>query len=134
MRGAAVGGLLHLRIDANPVPASRPRLSRWGSGVFYTANYSKFYAEAQKQLGQVKGEVHDGPMAVALRFLLLKPRTSKLWTPRADIDNLSKGPLDAITKTENVWRDDSQITDLLVTKRWALPDEPVGVDIYYAFL
>lgn len=125
---------MHVRIDANPVPASRPRLSRYGGGVFYTKGYADFYSECQRQLRDLKTEAADGPIVVALRFLMEKPRTSKLWTPRADVDNLAKGPLDAVTKVERIWKDDKQITDLFVRKRWAVPGEPCGVDIHYTIM
>lgn len=130
IRGALVGALLHVFIDAEPKPASRPRVSRWG-GVFYAKGYETFYAECQKQLATVKAEMLDGSIVVAMEFVCPRAKTSKLERPKGDVDNYAKGPLDAMTKVEKFWRDDSQVETLVVTKRFPTPGEKPGVHIHY---
>lgn len=130
MRGALTGALLTVFIDAEPKPASRPRVSKWG-GVFYTKSYATFYADCQAQLAVVKTEMIEDGIAVAMEFVCPRAKTSKLPRPKGDVDNYAKGPLDAMTKVEKFWRDDAQIETLVVTKRFARPDEKPGVHIHY---
>lgn len=134
VRGVAVGGLLHAYIDAEPAPASRPKVNTYTRGVYYTGSYARFYAECQRQLSAMKADVLDGRLFCGLEFVITRPKTSKLTLPRPDCDNLAKGPLDAITKAEKIWRDDSQISPLLVEKRFAEPGEKPGVNIHYGRL
>jgi Holliday junction resolvase RusA-like endonuclease len=78
----------------------------------------------------------DGPVAVALLFLLPRPgrlRWKKRVMPRAphaskpDIENLAKAVLDALTCI--LWRDDAQVCQLKIEKHYAAAGEPVGVHI-----
>lgn len=131
VRGAAIGGLLHVFLFTNPAPASRPRVSRYG-GVFYGETYSTFYADCQRQLAVMKAQIRaTGSFDVLLEFIITKPKTGKMSLPRGDVDNFAKGPMDAITKAEKIWKDDSQVEMLVVTKRYAQPNEAPGVNIYW---
>lgn len=133
LRGAAGGALLHVFIAAEPAPASRPRFSKWG-GIYYSKSYEEFYAACQTQLAQMKTEIAPGRFIVALEFVCTKARTSKLTTPKGDVDNYAKGPMDAVTKAEKIWKDDSAVTELVVSKRFAAKGEAPGVNIHYAVL
>jgi Holliday junction resolvase RusA-like endonuclease len=130
IRGALTGALLHVFIDAEPKPASRPRISRFG-GVYYAKGYEQFYAECQRQLATAKAEMLDNGIVVAMEFVIPRAKTSKLTRPKGDVDNYVKGPLDAMTKVEKFWRDDSQVETLVVTKRFPAPGEQPGVHIHY---
>lgn len=131
VRGAAVGGLLHVFLATDPAPASRPRLSHFG-GVHYGETYSTFYADCQRQLAFMKADVKvTGVFDVLLEFIVTKPKTGKMLLPRGDVDNFAKGPMDAITKAEKIWKDDSQVSFMAVTKRYAAPGESPGVNIYW---
>lgn len=72
-----------------------------------------------------------GNISVTIEFVCTKAKTSKLLTPRYDIDNLVKLPLDIMTKAGNFWRDDVQINHLTATKRFAAPNEAAGTTITY---
>lgn len=130
LRGAVAGALLHVFVDVEPKPASRPRVSRWG-GVYYAKGYETFYAECQRQLVAAKADSVECGLAVALEFICPRAKTSKLLRPKGDVDNFAKGPLDAMTKVEKFWRDDSQVELLLVSKRFAEPGEKPGINIHY---
>jgi Holliday junction resolvase RusA-like endonuclease len=42
---------------------------------------------------------------------------------KPDVDNLAKLILDQVTRSGNVWRDDSQVVSLTVHKFWAVGTE-----------
>jgi Holliday junction resolvase RusA-like endonuclease len=46
---------------------------------------------------------------------------------KPDADNLAKLVLDRITRGGRIWRDDSQVARLTVTKYWAITDARIGV-------
>ena len=54
-----------------------------------------------------------------------KPRTGKLPSPKGDIDNMAKGPLDAANG--KLWVDDSQIVELSCSKEYV----PYGTPGYF---
>lgn len=75
----------------------------------------------------------DGGVSCHLVFVMRRPlSTPKRFTPPAvkkpDADKLARGALDALTSA-GVWRDDSQVVDLHVTKRLAEIGETPGCHI-----
>lgn len=114
--------LASLVFPFEPVPASRPRVTRWGS--YYNKTYTTWREHAQQHLkpGDLELEKDDALLVVILA-VATKAKTSKLKFPRADVDNYAKGPMDAITKATGWWHDDKQVTTLLSAKRFALPTE-----------
>ena len=96
-----------------PVPASRPRVSKWGT--YYGKNYTKFRKEAKAALDAMHlGPPATGELSVHLDFFCKKPKTTKRNTPRGDVDNYMKGILDAANGI--LWNDDDQITKCSGTK------------------
>lgn len=68
----------------------------------------------------------DGPLAVTMTFALPRPKshpkTRTTWpVARPDIDKLVRAVADSCTHT--IWRDDSQVVQLVTTKCWA------GIDV-----
>lgn len=101
-----------------PVPASRPRVSKWG--VYYAKPYREWQAAAKKLAADF--EKHPAgtiPLFVIVESVIQKARTSKLTMPTPDVDNLAKGPLDVITQADVSWDDDKSISALLTIKRFA---------------
>lgn len=113
-------------IPIKPVPASRPRLSRFG--VYYAKNYTDWRNEARKHVAAIE-KIYMGALVVVVEITALKPRTSKKLWPKGDVDNLTKGPLDVLTENKGVWKDDDQIVGLWVTKRFTLEDSEVGMAV-----
>ena len=107
--------VIELDIPIDPVPASRPRVSRWGT--YYGKKYTTFRKDVEKFLKGVALKVLAGPLFVVIEIHCRKPRTSKLDYPKPDVDNYAKGVLDALNK--KAWNDDSQIVGLVVTKEWS---------------
>ena len=120
---------LELSILLNPVPASRPRVTRWGA--YYGKRYSTWKKEAPLHLPSDKdpyfGKSH---VAVCLEFVVAKPKTTKRTNPNGDIDNYTKAALDAITSCGAVWDDDMQVTVNVAEKRFASRGETPGTYIY----
>jgi Holliday junction resolvase RusA-like endonuclease len=53
----------------------------------------------------------------------VKPSAPVCHVSKPDADNLAKLVLDQITRSECVWRDDSQVVSLTVHKSWAVANE-----------
>ena len=83
--------------------------------------------------GQPRAQLGDGPVHVELTFVMPRPAsTPKRRTPpavkRPDIDKLTRAVLDAVSSA-GVWKDDSQVTALVVHKRLAELTETPGCHI-----
>lgn len=98
------------------VTSSNPNLNQWRDLIA---------SEAQGQFPAP----HLGPVHLQALFSLPKPRSypKKLVpaTKRPDLDKLVRAICDALTAI--AWLDDSQVTQIHATKRYAEPDEPPGV-------
>ena len=109
-----------------PVPASRPKVGRWGT--YYGKNYAAWKNKADQLLREqavsnIVNEPVTGPLIVLVEQVCKKPRTTKRHWPVGDVDNHAKGPLDAVTRSSLGWIDDDQIIALMVIKRFAEQDE-----------
>lgn len=113
------------RFDINPVAASRPRVTRDGH-TYYAGPYKEFRKEMDQILEERFGDFdpQTAPLSVEINCYITKPKTTKLWTPRADVDNYAKAILDSFNG--KLWEDDRQITDLRVTKAWTESHEHLG--------
>ena len=106
--------VLHLPIA--PVPASRPRVSKWGT--YYGKTYSAFRKEAAKVIdAELENDPLEGGLEVSLWFFCKKPKTTRREEPRGDVDNYIKAILASCNG--KVWVDDDQILRLNAQKRWA---------------
>lgn len=106
-------------ISGPPVPASRPRVTRWGT--YYSKTYTKWMKAAVAEV-VVASAALTGALSVTVYAICERARTSKLQFPKGDCDNYAKGPLDVLTKKQ-YWGDDKQITHLVVRKRFAADGE-----------
>lgn len=114
---------LHVCIPLQPVPASRPRVTRWGT--YYAKTYTEWRKAAARLIEKADAPL-SGELEVHLLCIFRKPKTSKLAAPAPDVDNLAKAALDAVTSYGGHWHDDKQITRLTVEKRWATDTEEPG--------
>lgn len=122
-------GVIEFMLDVPPVPASRPRVSKWGT--YYGKKYQQFMNDASNELVTYKGLKVEGPVVVFLEHVCAKPKTTKRDYPVGDVDNYAKGPLDVMTKTEKFWKDDDQVVLLTTGKRFVDPGEEPQVRIYW---
>lgn len=129
--------MLSLHIGGQPVPASRPRVGRWGT--YYSKTYSRWLRESWQYVEGWEGLPSDRPIIVMVDAVFKKPKTSKLDFPHPDTDNLVKGPMDQINKlpaatSKGVWEDDKQVVLLVGAKRWAEDGEEPGFHVYFTEL
>src|SRR5574343_1757915 len=117
-----------IRYYGRPVPAARPRVSKFGA--FYPKSYTDYKNAARQQMPEY-GEPLAEPLFVHVRVVMVKPKTSKLTIPTGDVDNLAKSILDSITDCKVVWEDDKHVQELTVTKEFGHPDdEGFHVSVY----
>ena len=112
--------MIYLNIPVNPVPASRPRVTRWG--CYYGKRHSACRAELCSLLDTMRDNeslpsILCGRLTLWVLFSVKKPKTTKLDLPRGDIDNYIKLLLDACN--ERLWKDDVQVEVISARKEWA---------------
>lgn len=113
-------------IPLQPVAASRAKVSRYGT--YYPAKHNAYRSEC---IAFLKSLVVPPPwpllkperLTVRLDYHMRKAKTSRLSTPREDIDNLIKLTLDCITSSERFWKDDTQVDVVLARKIFISPGE-----------
>lgn len=126
------GFLVEFVIPGPPVGKGRPKFARRGKFVTaYTPDKTASYenlvkmSAAEAMNGQ---ELIDGPVQVSVWLWVTPPASWSLKkqrdalghlifpTTKPDIDNVIKGIFDAMN--EIVWKDDKQVIDLAVFKRY----------------
>lgn len=114
-------------INCEPVPASRPRVT--GNGMtFYPKRHMEYQNFLKNVLQDAPALDHDGPVLVRLLFVMPPYKTSNAPVHRSDVDNLSKLPLDCMTKClvgdkPKFWKDDAYVVVLEASKRFAREGE-----------
>lgn len=106
---------LSLSLWLPPVPASRPRVTRWGT--YYTKTYKTWMTLAEAVIPSRGLPPLEGPLEVSVRFDCYRPKATKLDIPKGDIDNYLKSILDVLTK-RGYWLDDKQIVAVTATKQF----------------
>lgn len=112
-------GAVSLLIPVTPQPTPRPRVSKFGA--YYPANYKVYVKALDAAIPQAESTA-KGELLVHLECVCERIKKSKFTTPAGDVDNLSKGVLDMLTK-KGFYEDDRQITTMVVNKRFAEVDE-----------
>ena len=136
---------IRLFVSGTPKGQPRPRaFARNGMVRMYDPGTAEGWksqiAEAFRDELTLTDEVIMEPVAVSLSFRMPRPkkhfRTGKhshelrpdapvLYAKTPDADNLAKAVLDALTVL-GLWKDDAQVVDLHVTKRWVDLGQPSG--------
>jgi len=117
-------------IPVAPVPASRPRISKYGN--YYPKTYTEFRKYLYKELKKYQGKydaVKKAEFKVTLEIICKKPKKPSNPYPRGDVDNYAKGYLDGITYAGLFWDDDIQVTQLNISKRYQNEGEEYGANI-----
>ena len=90
--------MIYLKLLVDPVPASRPRFVQRGryTSTYYAGRYKDFLqvsgpaalAQALEDAGSLDMSIPiDEEVRVSIVFFVKKPKTSKLSTPKGDVDN-----------------------------------------------
>jgi|TARA_B110000093_G_scaffold28792_1_gene28631 Holliday junction resolvase RusA-like endonuclease len=115
----------YLYIPIPPVPASRPKVAKFG--VYYGKRhkeYMKSFAAFLKVMPpQWTYLPEDKRLFIIIEFACKRLKCPSKVLPRYDIDNLMKLPLDCMTSSDMFWKDDCQIEALVARKRYAEPNE-----------
>jgi len=127
------------------LPCVPPTTTAQQKGAFVAGGKVRFFTK--KKVAQAQGSIiallqhfmpdtpYEGPLRVSIcwdfPFRKSESKARRKLAPlhipsRPDVDNLAKGMLDAMT-TLAFWRDDSQIADLRLIKRW---NEPSGIRVF----
>lgn len=114
--------MLKITLSGNPVPAARPKVSRFGT--YYPKTYRQFRTAMDLLLRTMfkKREPMAGPLEVSIGVYVKRPKTSKLLYPMGDCDNYAKSYLDSLNG--HAWHDDRQVIKLSIFKEFA----PDGTD------
>ena len=113
--------------DVVPVPASRPRVSKWGT--YYGKTYKAFRKAMAEALADWNAKPLQGPLRVVIKFSCKKPKKlTKSW-PRGDVDNYVKALFDSFNGV--VWVDDDQVLQVQAEKIYVHDCDPrIDVWIY----
>ena len=136
-----------MKIDffVSGVPKAQPRVKafvRGGHAGVYTPDSAESWKQAVRQeaVANAPESLMTGPIRVELDFFLPRPKAhldkhgvpkakSPVWhCKKPDLDNLIKAVTDAITDTQRVWLDDSQIYEITATKTYAM--NAVGCSVF----
>jgi crossover junction endodeoxyribonuclease RusA len=119
------------------IPKAQPRVKafvRGGHAGVYTPDSAEIWKqEVRRQaVANAPESLVSGVVRIQLDFFLPRPKAhlTKHGTPKPkspvwhckkpDLDNLIKAVTDAITDTQRIWLDDSQICEITATKTYAL--------------
>ena len=119
------------------VPKAQPRVKafvRGGHAGVYTPDSAESWKHAVRRetVANAPDSLVAHPVRVSMDFFLPRHKAhhkrdgsvkanSPVWhCKKPDLDNLIKAVVDAITDTQRVWLDDSQICQISATKSYAL--------------
>ena len=128
---------MHLDFFVAGIPKAQPRVKafvRGGHAGVYTPDSAESWKQAVRSNAAVIApeSILTGPIRVELDFFLPRPKAhldrhgalkpkSPVWhCKKPDLDNLIKSVTDAITDTQRIWLDDSQICEITATKTYAI--------------
>ena len=128
---------MKLHFFVSGVPKAQPRVKafvRGGHAGVYTPDSAESWKQAVRQqaIANAPESLMAHPVRVELDFFLPRPKAhhkrdgsvkpnSPVWhCKKPDLDNLIKAVTDAITDTERIWLDDSQICEITATKTYAI--------------
>lgn len=116
---------MNVKFNIIPVPASRPRVTRWST--YYGKKYTNFKEEMFSLTSDIVFTPLEGNIFAQLQFNVPIPKS---WTKKkkeakngaycdnhADIDNYCKAILDSLNGV--YYEDDKQIVMLQATMLWA---------------
>jgi Holliday junction resolvase RusA-like endonuclease len=131
-----------ITVLGKPIPQPRPRITRKGPPRAYVPSdhavhaYRAAIAEEARDVGC---DLTDKPVSVEIRVFFKRPKShfsrgllkeSSPLVPAADVDNLAKAILDALTGV--AYEDDKLVTRLVVEKFYTVSSEHTEVVVEHA--
>ena len=104
-----------IHLELKPVPASRPRIPRYGK-PYFPKTYRKWRDDAHKLVVDSALSIAV-PVAVTVLFAVPRAKASKLIVPWGDGDNFEKGLYDLLVR-KGYLEDDKWITTGTWRKRF----------------
>ena len=111
--------------DINPVPAARPRVSRWST--YYPKKYTQFKKDMEALTGELDTTPCENLVCVSLEFMIKIPQS---WSKKkrlagentycnnnSDIDNYIKAILDSLNGVYFI--DDRQVVEVFAIKKYS---------------
>lgn len=124
-----------VKIQVNGMPGPQGSKRHVGNGrMIESSKKVAPWREAVKEAAlQATGGVAlrlDGPLAVAMRFRLPRPKKPKAPRPdrMPDLSKLVRSTEDALTDA-GIWADDARVVELRTSKHYVEPGEPCGADV-----
>ena len=113
------------QFDINPVPAARPRVSRWST--YYPKKYTQFKKDMEALTGELDTTPCENLVCVSLQFMIKIPKS---WSKKkrlagentycnnnSDIDNYIKAILDSLNGVYFI--DDRQVVEVFAIKKYS---------------
>ena len=118
------GEVIQFFIAGIPRPTQTGSTIRVGKRSFPTYRNTEWAGYCRLAAAQMREKILEGPVVLELTFFLPRPKKPKCEVPitRPDLDNLQKKLLDGFNGI--LWRDDSQVVESHVKKRYADQDGP----------
>ena len=111
--------------EINPVPAARPRVSRFST--YYPKKYTRFKKEMEALTGELDTTPCENLVVVSLRFKIKIPqswskkkrleRENTYCNNNSDIDNYVKAMLDSLNGVYFI--DDRQVVEIFASKKYS---------------
>jgi Holliday junction resolvase RusA-like endonuclease len=100
--------MLRLKIPLNPVPASRPKVPRYGK-VYYGKRYTQWRKDATVLVSEASS-TRDSLLSATVVFAVERSKTGLLTSPVGDGDNYEKAVYDLL-QAKKYMMDDRQIVE-----------------------
>lgn len=120
----------------DPVPASRPRVPRFGK-PYYLPTYEGFRTKMAACVKQIPKTLLAAPLIVDITFFKLIPESfsrrkrdqmeGTYCISNFDLDNLEKAIYDALN--EHVYIDDKQVVEHTTRKKWTKENPRIEISI-----
>lgn len=110
---------LYIYVPARPEPQARPR-ANFEKKYMYSTHPDFFYHVAREAAKKRPASPFSSAVRLCVRFTYKRPETRRFEiykTTRADLDNLEKAVMDALTQAK-WWMDDCLVVDKRTVKVW----------------
>jgi len=114
-----------LKFNLNPVPAARPRVSRWST--YYPKKYTQFKKDMLALTSELDVTPTENLVAMGMVFNIKMPtawpkkkkleQNGQYCDNNVDLDNYQKAILDSLNGV--LYLDDRQVVKIMTVKRWS---------------